>query len=89
MQIIANVWQLRRQNGLVNKIQVQVDDQEKMANDIKCKAIELGAELVGITEISADAVYHGHKVSYKYCLLYKSDAADESLRVDLGGRRII
>ena len=68
MQIIANVWQLRRQNGPVNKIQVQVDDQEKMANDIKCKAIELGAELVGITEISADAVYHGHKVSYKYAI---------------------
>ena len=24
-----------------------------------------------------------------YCLLYTSDAADDSLRVDLGGRRII
>ena len=25
----------------------------------------------------------------KFCLLYTSDAADDSLRVDLGGRRII
>ena len=25
----------------------------------------------------------------RYCLLYTSDAADASLRVDLGGRRII
>ena len=25
----------------------------------------------------------------KHCLLYTSDAADDSLRVDLGGRRII
>ena len=27
--------------------------------------------------------------SYQICLLYTSDAADDSLRVDLGGRRII
>ena len=26
---------------------------------------------------------------YALCLLYTSDAADDSLRVDLGGRRII
>ena len=26
---------------------------------------------------------------FKGCLLYTSDAADDSLRVDLGGRRII
>ena len=26
---------------------------------------------------------------YIFCLLYTSDAADDSLRVDLGGRRII
>ncbi|WP_460366105.1 hypothetical protein, partial [Staphylococcus aureus] len=26
---------------------------------------------------------------YQICLLYTSDAADDSLRVDLGGRRII
>ena len=26
---------------------------------------------------------------YRVCLLYTSDAADDSLRVDLGGRRII
>ena len=31
----------------------------------------------------------GWDVSYVPCLLYTSDAADDSLRVDLGGRRII
>ena len=31
----------------------------------------------------------GKKIRYKLCLLYTSDAADDSLRVDLGGRRII
>ena len=31
-----------------------------------------------------------HSAAYlDYCLLYTSDAADDSLRVDLGGRRII
>ena len=30
-----------------------------------------------------------HKLKPKSCLLYTSDAADDSLRVDLGGRRII
>ena len=31
-----------------------------------------------------------HEIPYlRYCLLYTSDAADDSLRVDLGGRRII
>ena len=28
-------------------------------------------------------------LNQSYCLLYTSDAADDSLRVDLGGRRII
>ena len=31
----------------------------------------------------------GAKVSLKLCLLYTSDAADDLLCVDLGGRRII
>ena len=30
-----------------------------------------------------------HLSKSKICLLYTSDAADDSLRVDLGGRRII
>ena len=46
-----------------------------------CKrANDLGAELVD--------VLHELKMSSS-CLLYTSDAADDSLRVDLGGRRII
>ena len=31
----------------------------------------------------------GHKRQYRICLLYTSDAADDLLCVDLGGRRII
>ena len=32
---------------------------------------------------------NGYALNYKVCLLYTSDAADDSLRVNLGGRRII
>ena len=39
------------------------------------------------------AIYYASKVlndeQLNYCLLYTSDAADEGLGVDLGGRRII
>ncbi|WP_460366189.1 hypothetical protein, partial [Staphylococcus aureus] len=31
----------------------------------------------------------GNSLNANICLLYTSDAADDSLRVDLGGRRII
>ena len=33
--------------------------------------------------------YFNWQIRKKICLLYTSDAADDSLRVDLGGRRII
>src|SRR5678816_3731768 len=33
--------------------------------------------------------FEGRKPSWKNCLLYTSDAADERSSVDLGGRRII
>src|SRR5450756_1651925 len=39
------------------------------------------------TEIAADE--GGHAAAYTVCLLYTSDAADDLLCVDLGGRRII
>ena len=43
-------------------------------------------------ELTGKIPMKGHNVSHannKTCLLYTSDAADDSLRVDLGGRRII
>ena len=48
---------------------------------------------VGRSEVGAAAA-NSHTASLAgedviYCLLYTSDAADDSLRVDLGGRRII
>ena len=44
--------------------------------------ISMGMEVILVGPLPTPAVPH-------FCLLYTSDAADDSLRVDLGGRRII
>ena len=55
---------------------------------------------IGITTTTATSTIDGGTTSFSFtetsnylqvpdCLLYTSDAADDSLRVDLGGRRII
>ena len=66
--MLANVWQLRRQNGPVSSRRVEVDDALAMSAEIKAEARKLGAELVGITRISEDALYEGHGVPYEYAI---------------------
>ena len=47
--------------------------------------------LVTLADVLQPALKHGHAVAglVTFCLLYTSDAADDLLCVDLGGRRII
>ncbi|WP_460365979.1 hypothetical protein [Staphylococcus aureus] len=58
-------------------------------------AYEIAQCLVGSEMCIRDSRECGHAASLhvsassQACLLYTSDAADDSLRVDLGGRRII
>ena len=47
-----------------------------------------GANLSGANLSGANLV-NANLSGADFCLLYTSDAADDSLRVDLGGRRII
>ena len=42
-----------------------------------------------LTSIGWEVETAWHNENFGVCLLYTSDAADDSLRVDLGGRRII
>ena len=48
--------------------------------------LHLGSSNV-ITDRSGQ--FHEHLEYFPYCLLYTSDAADDLLCVDLGGRRLI
>ncbi|MEM7345726.1 MAG: 4Fe-4S dicluster domain-containing protein [Chloroflexota bacterium] len=63
--MLANVWQLRRQNGPIRRQQVKVDDPVAMAAQIKEVAKRLGAGIVGITPIIEDALYEGYEVPYQ------------------------
>lgn len=66
--MLANVWQLRRQDGPVNASRVEAGDPQAMAQLIKAEARKLGAELVGITLVTGDAVYEGYDVPYRYAI---------------------
>ncbi len=57
--ILANTWQLRRQDGPVASAKKDVIDPAAMAEAIKDKARELGAGLVGITGVTEGALYEG------------------------------
>ena len=73
--IFANIWQLRRRDGPVNSHRVEVPDPLIMSARIKEKAIDLGADLVGITRLSDDVLYLGADVPYRYavCLGLRMD----------------
>ena len=48
-----------------------------------------GVLLIMFNFLVIQAMLRGFNIECGCCLLYTSDAADDSLRVDLGGRRII
>lgn len=66
--ILANVWQLRRQAGPVNPTRIAVDDPGEMATEIKSRAKNLGAELVGITRVTEEAVFEDRHADFEYAI---------------------
>ena len=61
-------WKLRRSAGPVAKRRVEVDDTAAMAERVKEKAIELGAGIVGITEILPGDLYDDIELDYRYAI---------------------
>lgn len=59
--VLANTWQLRRSDGPVNAKRRPVADAAAMAGEIKAIARELGAGLVGVAEVTEDALYEGRE----------------------------
>lgn len=76
--MLANIWQLRRQNGPVARRRRDVDDREAMAAEIKEAALRAGAALVGITRITDEDLYEGREVPYEYavCIGLDMDRAE-------------
>jgi NAD-dependent dihydropyrimidine dehydrogenase PreA subunit len=63
--LLANTWQLRRQEGPVAASRRTFASQETAASELKSVARELGARLVGITRVTDAALYEGHEVPYE------------------------
>ena len=78
--MLANVWQLRRQDGPVSQARVKVEDPAAMAADIKAEAMRLGAGLVGISRVPTEAVYEGHDVPYEYAICIGLPMARQEMR---------
>ena len=62
--ILANTWQLRRQDGPVASARTDFDAPESAARLVKDKAVELGVDIVGVTPMTDDALYEGASVPY-------------------------
>ena len=62
--VVGNAWQLRNKDGRVNRKQRSVNDPSAMADEIKERARQLGAELVGISRITDEAIYEGISVPF-------------------------
>jgi len=66
--IFANMWQLRRREGPVNPHRIEVPDPAAMSARIKEKARDLGADLVGVTPLTDEALYAGAEVPFRYAI---------------------
>jgi NAD-dependent dihydropyrimidine dehydrogenase PreA subunit len=66
--VLGNAWQLRNKDGRVSARRRSVTNPAAMAEEIKRLARDCGAELVGITRVTNDALYEGHVVPEAYAI---------------------
>ena len=67
-RIIRGAWATFRAQGSLNESQLRVSDAEKMTQQIKDKAKELGAGVVGICELKDEYLVDGAKNKYRYAI---------------------
>ena len=81
-QVVLTIWQRRLYAGSVARERIPVEDPRAVAQQIKAKALQIGAHLVGISKIGEDALYEGESVPYKYAIsLGTAMDRDEMLHV--------
>ena len=61
-------WKMRHSAGPMAKQRVDVPDAKRMAEQIKQKALDYGAGVVGITKIMAEDLYEGVDLNYQYAI---------------------
>ena len=66
--VLANAWQLRNKDGPVAEPRRPVPEPEVMAGEIKRVARDLGAELVGVTRLTEEALFAGRAVPYEFAI---------------------
>jgi epoxyqueuosine reductase len=73
--VLANTWQLRLSDGPVHPVRREVSDPASMTAEIESLAVELGAGLVGVAEVTEDALYQGRDPGLRYavCLAVPMD----------------
>jgi NAD-dependent dihydropyrimidine dehydrogenase PreA subunit len=63
--MMRNMWYLRRSTGPPASVRRAVDDPEAMTREIKQRARDLGAGLVGVTRVTPQHVFEGQEVPYQ------------------------
>ena len=66
--MLANAWQLRRQDGPVAPKRISATDPAAMAETIKSAARSRCAELVGVTAVPDIALYEGRDTPFKFAI---------------------
>jgi Pyruvate/2-oxoacid:ferredoxin oxidoreductase delta subunit len=66
--MIRAMWDNRNRNGAVNPVQQPVDEPTTMSKTIKAAALNMGAVLVGITELRDHHLYEGEDLPYRYAI---------------------
>ena len=77
--MVANVWQLRRQDGPVAPGRREVEDRDAMAAEMKELTLGSGAALVGITRITEEDLYEDRDVPYEYAICIGLDMDREEM----------
>ncbi len=68
--VLRQMWATFRPQGPIAANKVEVTDKQEMTAQIKAKALELGAGVVGITELKEEHLIEGAKVKYKYAISF-------------------
>src|SRR5450756_1240717 len=75
---------------IIDAVSIPVMAKTRIGHFIEAEILEaLGVDMIDESEVLTPADEQFHIDKLRFCLLYTSDAADDLLCVDLGGRRII